>query len=153
MSAHPHSCLKGLIAGEMKRYWIQNNATDFKTLLVKFLDCLRERDHTIPALTPILQNTAMLLDSKLSNNPTSSTANERTLYIHKEHHPNGLKRSNIRRLYNEILEPHLSFNRMTVAMSWPINLRDILTSAKLRLPENIDIQELIDSLRQSPSSD
>ncbi len=52
MSAHPKSCLKGLIAGEMKRYWIQNNAEDFKTLLVKFLDRLRERGHTISALAP-----------------------------------------------------------------------------------------------------
>jgi hypothetical protein len=32
LSAHPFSCLKGLIKEEMKRYWLQNDATNFQTL-------------------------------------------------------------------------------------------------------------------------
>jgi len=32
-------------------------------------------------------------------------------------HPNGLSHCDICRLYNEILEPYMSFNRMTTAMS------------------------------------
>jgi hypothetical protein len=40
LSAHPQSCLKGLIAGELRRYWIQNSPTDFQTLVTKFIERL-----------------------------------------------------------------------------------------------------------------
>jgi hypothetical protein len=36
---------------------------------------------------------------------------------------------------------------MTVAISRPKNLRDILSSAKLWAPEDLKIQEVIDSLK------
>jgi hypothetical protein len=37
LSAHPHSCFKGLINGELRRYWIQNNPSKFQELLLKFI--------------------------------------------------------------------------------------------------------------------
>jgi hypothetical protein len=38
LSAHPPSCFKGLIVGEIRRYWLQNSSEDFKTILVKFIE-------------------------------------------------------------------------------------------------------------------
>jgi hypothetical protein len=36
----------------------------------------------------------------------------------------------------------MNFNRMTIAMSIPTNLRDVLTRAALTLPENVNIQHI-----------
>jgi hypothetical protein len=36
-SAHPPSCFKRLIAGELRRYWLQNDANNFKEILSKFI--------------------------------------------------------------------------------------------------------------------
>lgn len=40
LSAHPQSCLKGLITGELRRYWIQNSPSDFQECVTKFIDRL-----------------------------------------------------------------------------------------------------------------
>jgi hypothetical protein len=39
-SAHPPSCFKGLIYGEMFRYRRQNNATNFVSILASFIEHL-----------------------------------------------------------------------------------------------------------------
>jgi hypothetical protein len=39
---------------------------------------------------------------------------------------------------------------MTIAMSQPTNLRDILTRAALALPENVNIQHMIQDFSTSP---
>jgi hypothetical protein len=42
-SAHPPGCFKGLIAGELRRYWLQNNAESFKEILASlFYDLVIE---------------------------------------------------------------------------------------------------------------
>jgi hypothetical protein len=38
LSAHPPSCFKGLITGEVRRHWLQNNLEDFQQLLLKFIE-------------------------------------------------------------------------------------------------------------------
>jgi hypothetical protein len=58
LSAHPNSCLKGLIKGELNRYWIQNKLQDFQTLTTKFAERLHARGHTIENLTPIFLQAA-----------------------------------------------------------------------------------------------
>jgi hypothetical protein len=120
--AHPPSCLKGLIAGEMHRYWIQNSPEEFQNILTKFIERLLNRGHTLEGLAPIIQQAASSLDynnTQLTNNPQT---NDNTLYIHRVYHPNGLQRSDIRQLYDDILKPPLSFEKMTVAISRPTNL-------------------------------
>jgi hypothetical protein len=54
----PPSCLKGLIAGEMRRYWLQNNQTGFISILEKFIIYLIERGHQLKDIIPVLQHTA-----------------------------------------------------------------------------------------------
>jgi len=48
-----------------------------------------------------------------------------------------------------ILEPHLDFDKMIVAISRPMNLRDRLTRAALREPRNLNITQLIQELSTS----
>jgi hypothetical protein len=66
--------------------------------------------------------------------------------MHWQHHPKGLQRYDIRNLFNEILQPHLSFSHATVAISRPKNLKDTLTRAALSLPEGSSVQNKIDIL-------
>jgi hypothetical protein len=40
LSAHPNSCLKGLIKGELQRYWTLNNHQTFQQLTTKFIERL-----------------------------------------------------------------------------------------------------------------
>ncbi len=54
-SAHPPSCLKGLITGEMRQYWLQNNNNDFQNILSKFIERLIDRGHKLVDLNPISQ--------------------------------------------------------------------------------------------------
>jgi hypothetical protein len=140
-SAHPPSCLKGLIIGEMKRYWQQNNEQDFKSMLSKFIVRLTERGHNINTLTPILQDAATIIDKKPIITPQA--ANDNTLFIHWVYHPHGIQRQEIRRIYDETLKPFLSYDNMQVAISRPNNLRDLLSRASLHTPSDTTIQDFI----------
>ncbi len=145
-SAHPASCLKGLIKGELYRYWLQNQPTDFQELVTQFLIRLCNRGHTIEHLTPIITQAAYSIESNRDCSQTK-LENADTLYIHWKHHPNGLQRQTLRQLYNDTLCPVNPFHNMTVAISRPKNLRDILTKAALHLPEDLSLQWIIDDLK------
>jgi hypothetical protein len=148
-SAHPPSCFKGLIMGEVRRYWLQNNPDDFQKILCKFIERLTERGHTVENIKPFLEQAALLLDTPKTNSTRNKNASDNTLYIHKAFHPNGLQRKDLRNLYQKILEPFLDFDKMTIAMSRPTNLRDVLTKASLTLPTDTDLSHLIKELKQS----
>jgi len=147
LSAHPPSCFKGLIAGELRRYWLQNNHKDFKSLLRKFIDRLLDRGHTLDNIIPIFTQAATSLDRNvLCHKPTNKASGE-NLFIHREFHPKDIQRRDIRILYQEILEPHLNFDKMIVAMSRPKNLRDILSKSTTVPPPNFNIQTVIRNLK------
>ncbi len=88
-SAHPPSCLKGLISGEVRRYWLQNSPEDFEKILVKFIERLVDRGHSLQNLAPIFMNAASTLDNK--TNIVQSPLNSNILYIHWTFHPHGLQ--------------------------------------------------------------
>ncbi len=67
LSAHPQSCFKGLIHGELRRYWIQNNPFNFQTILLKFIQRLTDRGHTIEQLTPLLMQAAVVPEPENEN--------------------------------------------------------------------------------------
>jgi len=119
-SAHPQSCLKGLISGEMHRYWLQNNTKDFKAILSKFIQRLTERDHQLENLIPLFNQAATKLSTEIAipSLPNINTQNnDNTLYLHWKYNPKGIQRNTIHRLYNELLKPHLDFTEMVIAMS------------------------------------
>jgi hypothetical protein len=150
LSAHPQSCLKGLITGELRRYWIQNSPADFQELVTKFIERLHDRGHIIDNLLPLFLQAAATLENFTSKpqNPNQQTQNN--LYIHWTHHPKGIQRSDIRQLYMQTLEPHDIHDNMIVAMSRPKNLRDILTKTALKLPDGESIQNYISKLTTNP---
>jgi len=147
LSAHPPSCFKGLITGEVRRYWIQNNPEDFQALLVKFIERLTARGHQLKDISSLLQGAATSTDSH--NYTNKNSASDSILFIHRTYHPHWLQRKNIRQLYQSILEPHLDFDKMIVAVSRPTNLRDRLTKAALRAPEDLDVALMIQELSTS----
>jgi hypothetical protein len=143
-SAHPTSCLKGLIKGELQRYWSQNATKDFEDLATKFIERLHARGHSLSNLQHILLQAASSLDktqatTQLKKNNDSNS----TLFLHWIHHPKDLQRQDIRHMYESILQPHTPHERMLVAISRPRNLRDVLTKAALTLPDHLNLQELI----------
>jgi hypothetical protein len=88
------------------------------------------------------------LDTQLVKPQENPARDDSTLFIHKIYHPHGLQRQDIRQLFDSILKTSLNFEKMTVAISRPTNLRDILTSAKLKIPPNLDIQNIIDNIKE-----
>jgi hypothetical protein len=150
-SAHPPSCLKGLISGELRRYWLQNDKDDFSTILVKFIQRLTYRGHNLDDITPILLQAAAKLDSITAQNPNKD--DKETLFIHWTFYRNGLQRTDIRNIYNDTLSKHLSYDKMTVAIARPRNLRDILCRAALPPSSYIITKNIISKLTadNSPS--
>ncbi len=121
-------------------------------MLCKFNDRLLDRGHTLANIAPILTQAAATIDRKLiSPSPNLNPTND-TLFIHREFHPKDLQQQDIYILYQEILEPHLDFDRMTVAMSRPKNLPDILSKSILTMPDNFNLKSLIQRLKSTPES-
>jgi hypothetical protein len=89
-SAHPPSCLKGPITGEMHRYWMQNNTKDFQEILSKLIQHLTERGHSLDNLIPLLCHTAAILDSSAAST-TRQANDDQTLYLHWQYHPKGIQ--------------------------------------------------------------
>jgi len=144
-SSHPPSCLKGLISGELRRYYLQNNSNDFQNLLTKFIRRLLDRGHKLEDLTPLLLQAASAIDRRIVPPPNDNTTS--TLYLHWTYHPDGLQRQDLRRAFDATLKEALPYDRMQIAISRPKNLRDILTRAKTKLPNGMDIEQLITQIR------
>jgi hypothetical protein len=148
-SAHPTSCFKGLIVGNFLRFRKQNNDENFCSLIASFAKHLLARGHTIKAIKRHFLNAAATTDkSKLQkiqenkNNPLEEEAapfsNEianKSLYLHWKYHPAGLQRDTLRAIFDATLKDCNPFKKgMTIAMSRPKNLRDLLTRTTLNEP-------------------
>jgi hypothetical protein len=145
-SSHPPSCLKGLISGEIRRYFLQNSPTNFRDILTKFILRLVDRGHTIDDLTPLLLQAASNLNRLTT--PHVATGNPSTLFLHWTYHPNGLQRQDLRRTFENTFKDDLPFDKMQVAMARPKNLRDVLTRATTKVPAHIDLDRLITNILQ-----
>jgi len=79
LSSHPPSRLEGLIAGEMRRYWLQNDPKAFQDVPTRFLECLLCRGHTLEPLTPLVKQAASCLDNNFTNLIGSPSTADNTL--------------------------------------------------------------------------
>jgi hypothetical protein len=151
LSAHPYSCLKGLIIGKILRYWCRNNENDFIQVTSLFVQRLLARGHTLQNLTPILQQAASMIDNKnTKDTPTSKHTNTKnTLCIHWKYHPAGIKKETIRKIYNETLKKHNNFDKMVIAMSRPKNLRDLLCHTQLPDIKNNNVSDILSKIKPS----
>jgi hypothetical protein len=85
ISAHPTSCFKGLIVGELLRYWNQNSSQqDFINITNTFISRLLQQSHLLEDLIPILQSAASTINNANNSLQEWSTNKEsdETLYIH-----------------------------------------------------------------------
>jgi hypothetical protein len=105
---------------------------------------LTARGHKLESIAPLLLQAAAALDSETANIQAKPVSN--TLYFHLPFHPYGIQKQTVRHLYNEILQPHVPYDNMQVAISWPKNLRDLFTKARLDIPNGICLQDLIRKL-------
>lgn len=133
-SAHPKSCFKGFITGELLRYWRQNtNKADYLQITSLFIQRLLQRGHSLEDILPLIQSATSYIDN-LNNKPhteANTSNNNNTLYIHWKHHPNDIKKKTLRALYNNTLQGKDSFEHMRIAVSRPHNLRDLLCHTRL----------------------
>ncbi|MFN9980105.1 MAG: hypothetical protein ACK53Y_09340, partial [bacterium] len=140
----PNSCFKGLITGEILRYWLQNsNTEDFIHITSLFIQRLIQRGHTISNITPILRTAAALIDNDRTRPTTEKNSNNNTLFIHWKHNPNNIDRSIIRTIYNNSLRGIDNFQQMRIAVSRPPNLRDLLCHTQLPEIYNNNVSNFI----------
>lgn len=110
LSAHPSSCFKGLIFGELKGYQAQNNAKDFTEIFSKFNFYLCKRGHNMEKLVPLIMQAVATLNFQFTTSkPEMDNNNHNTMNIH-------------------ILQPHIPFNTMQVTIfqqkkkQWYLNI-------------------------------
>ncbi len=118
--------------------------------MVKFIERLVARGHSINNLAPIIMGAAASLDHPNRQKRQNENQDTDTIYIHWEYHPYGVQRKDIRDIYRKTLEPFLDYDKMTVAISRPKNLRDILTKAALTDALSEDIDYFLTNGRQQP---
>ena len=108
VSAHPPSCFKGLIAGELRRYFIQNNKEGFEAMLTKFIGRLLDRGHSLENILPLLLQAATNLDN---HTPWIREKEcKSTLFIHWPFHPKGLQRQHLST--GVVVRPEVSYLRV-----------------------------------------
>jgi hypothetical protein len=151
-SAHPTSCYKGLIVGNFLRFRKQNNDANFCNLLGNFAHHLIARGHSLNAVKNHFKKAADIIDKKALQQLKQTTATpqtsqlttttnadpeiaNRSLYLHWEYHPHGIQKDKLRAIYNDTIQNCNPFaNGMTIALSRPQNLRDLLTKTTLNEP-------------------
>ncbi len=72
--------LKGLIKGDIQRYWLQSTPKGFEELVARFIERLHTRGHTVKSLIPIFMQAAALLDSINNNRLKNYDNNNMLLY-------------------------------------------------------------------------
>ena len=156
LSAHPISCFKGLITGELLRYWVQNSdETNFQNITTQFIQCLVNRGHQLKDIIPILTSVAASIDNRASGTHNRSITNhtqesqDDTLYIHWCHHPHGLSRHHIRNIYNNLLKGNDGFKQIRVALLWYNNLRETFCQSQLDCDQTDTVSEILKSLKWS----
>jgi hypothetical protein len=99
------------------------------------------RGHSLNNLNHLLMNAAATLDNPCQRE--THNHNKNNLYIHWECHPLGIQRNDIREIYGKTLEPVLDYDKMTVAIACPENLRDALTKTALPDSSSKDVTHLL----------
>ena len=133
-SAHPSSCFKGLITGELIRYWTQNTQEkDFIHNTKLFIQRLTQRGHPIEDIIPILRSAAANIDNTQGDRRLleQKVYPDDIIYLHWRFHPLDIKKSVIHDIYNNTLKGHDNFQKMQIAMARPPNLRNILCRSNI----------------------
>jgi hypothetical protein len=160
-SAHPPSVLKGLIYGNVRRFWIQNSEkSKYREMISNFFIHLRNRGHDAEELQELFLTAARKLSK---NKQLKASINEedsltKRVFFHVPFHPQQITSTSFQRLFKEKCAETLllstgkdgktpiNIDRMTVAYSRPQNVRDTICRTKLQQPEGDTVQDTIDKL-------
>ena len=104
-----------------------------------------DRGHNLTDLTPLFHQVAIRLNNTEMHSVTNNHDNTR--FIHWTFHPNGLQRKDIRDVYNATLKQDLEYDKMTVAIARPCNVRDLLSCTPLITPPDLNVQDAINKLQ------
>jgi len=144
LSAHPPSCLKGLVTSEIYRYWIQNTEeADFIRITTNFILRLLQRGHQLENLYPLLKSAAANIEYSNIRERNEKSRHDDTMYIHWPFHPTDISKNKIRRIYNQTLQGHDGFKNLKMAISRPKNLRDILCKTDLPIIQNKNVSDIL----------
>ena len=136
----PPGAPKGLIFGNVLRYWKQNTyKSDFIHIVTLFLQRLINRGYTLEDLEPLFIEASKHIHTKntqpspvVTTMQTSNDNGSNTLYLHTEYHPRDLSRFIIRQLYEKHLKDVCGFEKFLICYSRPKNLRDSLIYTRLK---------------------
>ncbi|KAL7548610.1 hypothetical protein ACHAWF_011884 [Thalassiosira exigua] len=128
-SAHPPGVLKGMIYGEVRRYYLQTQGawTISRWSFYSSSDC--ERGGTSPLLRKIILDAANRLELpelEMQQQDDGVKSRDR-LFLHMQYHPHGVLRHDLCSAFNVACDNFCGI----VAFSRPPNLKDRLTSARL----------------------
>jgi hypothetical protein len=112
----------------------------------KFISRLVQQGHSIEKLTPLFQQAASNLVFK--HQQPNAASEDKTLFIQWVYNPKDIHYKELCALYNTILQPHVSFDKMVITLSRPKNLRDLLICSRLTLPNNLNLRDTVDQLKQ-----
>ena len=137
-SAHPPGVTRGTIIGRLKCFHQTNtDLSDFIYHASKLYFHFSRRGHTPTALNKYFKEACDLLCTNIHRNPNiKDTSNNddrrRKIFYHVPFHPRGITRRNIRNTYEKMVGTLLQNRRLTIAISCPKNLRDMLKKFTLR---------------------
>ena len=137
-SAHPPGVLFGLIAGLLRRFWLQNShEDDYKRNVAFLFTKLRERGHDAETLKELFSRASEKIVSRNGNTKQFiQTHNERkntkrTMFFHCEYHPRGIPRPHLQSAWHSSVGELIFYEDQTICYSRPRNLRDLLIPSNL----------------------
>ena len=136
-SAHPPGVMKGVIFGEVKRFRMQNTRrVDFLEMLCLLFIRMRARGHDPPFLKKCILDAVDKLDINEPQQQEEASDRKDRLFLHLQYHPRGISRRMLRDAFaatcDNFIGTEAEVKQITVAFSRPPNLKDRLTSARLR---------------------
>ena len=182
-SAHPPGVQKGMIFGNLQRYWNQNSKReDFKEITKKFFSYLLKRGYKQEKIKPTFIQAIEKFENmehwKTSTKPHSSNikTDKESVFLHFEYHPRDISRSNIQTLFNEVFfkeekgkeslkkitgETHpeyggggtLCIDKAVIAYSRAKNLRDWVSPSTLYQCPGKEVSKHLTRYRQRSSQE
>lgn len=159
-SAHPPGALKGLIYGNIQKFWNQNtNKEDFRNLTKKFYKHLCNRGHNATKIKSIFIDAANHLKNQLKitcKDEQKSQTNK--IYLHVPYHPQQVNRQQLQEHFKssckDILNQSINNDdtttsrttHMNIAYSRPKNIRDLICRTKLS--KNSQVQQIINEINE-----
>jgi hypothetical protein len=170
-SAHSTSVLKGLIHGQLRRFWLQNsNKNDYVKFVYNFLNHLENRGHNREELRPLFLEAAdklnfpNLLDKCLARKK-KNTRDDSLVFFHLQYHPQQVPKSCIQSSFHKECSTDLrearsqyddtaklNITRLIIAQSRAPNLRDRLCRSTLRLSDGNRVSNHISTILGLPAN-